>query len=190
MPTNGVLQAQSPPELNSRAMSELVRLGSMGSALWAWYSPGVPEEALPSSRPMPAAARERPGLTGSFMSMLQGEVRLLVRPPRWRSMGSVLQARLRPGLPSPGSMGSVECVGYSPEGSGMPTPCPGCALQGWGMAGAYADGFGGVSLAAASAGALILRRTHRTAPITAAAIASTMAAPMHAAMMYPAPTVH
>ena len=105
-------------------------------------------------------------------------------------MGSVLQARLSPRLPSPCSMGSVECVGYSPDGSGMPTPCPGCALQGWGMAGAYAEGFGGASLAAASACAFILRRTHRTAPITAAAIASTMAAPMHAAMMYPAPAVH
>ena len=102
----------------------------------------------------------------------------------------MLQAGLSPGLPSPGSMGSVECVGYSPDGSGMPTSCPGCALQGWGMAGAYADGFRWVSLTAASACAFSLGRTHRTAPKTVAAIASTTAAPMHAAIMYPALTVH
>ena len=103
-------------------------------------------------------------------------------------MGSALQVRLSPGLPNPGSMGSVLCVEYSPDGSGNLTPCFECVLQGWGMAGAYADGFGGAWLAAACA--LILRRTHRTAPSSAMVTASTIAAPMPAAMMYPARTVY
>ena len=71
------LQGQSSPALYIRDMSELVRPGSMGSALWVWYSP---EE--PGSRPVPTAARARPGLTGSFMSMLRAEVRLLTGLPR------------------------------------------------------------------------------------------------------------
>ena len=77
VPMQVVLHGQGSPVLYMQGMSEVVRPGSMGSALWVWYSPEEPREVLPGSRPAPAAARARPGLTGSFMSMLRAEVRLL-----------------------------------------------------------------------------------------------------------------
>ena len=143
-----VLQRQSSPALYIRDMSELVRPGQHGLGAVSLVQPR--------------------GAQGGTAQLLPG-ARSCLRPPGPHEQLHVQAAgggqaadwaaeMMQHGVCAAGSTESWGCpiraawVQWSGLGTALRAlecrlPCPVCALQGWGMAGAYADGFRGASLA-------------------------------------------